>query len=212
MIEFDSTTNEIYLYGEIGPAEYGMASAPELIKALKATRPDPVTLRINSPGGSAVEAQAMVAALERYPGEVTVEIDALAASAATIVALAGQRVNIAKNAFFMIHDPWSLAVGPAAEMRKMADVLDKFSESLGEQYARASGRDLAEIRDLMAAETWFSADEAVDYGFAHAISDAVAVAAKIREGQYKRAPAALFEQPKSGRKDIAARLRLLRLQ
>jgi ATP-dependent protease ClpP protease subunit len=210
MIEYDGDTNEVYLYDEIGPDEYGLASAKQMVAALKAAKGADITLRINSPGGSVTEATAMVEALRRYKGEVNVEIDAIAASASTLVALAGNSVGISANAFYMIHMPWSFAIGPASEMRKTADILDKFAVNLAQQYATATGKPVDEVMELMAAETWYNAEEAVANGFAHRITDGVEVAANIRRGLYAKAPDKLFDSPAVSARE--KRLRLLRLQ
>jgi enoyl-CoA hydratase/carnithine racemase len=104
-------------------------------------------------------------ALLRHPAKVNVQIDGLAASMASIIALAGDTVEMAENAFFMIHNPWSVVVGDSEDMRKEADILDKLSETAVKTYTRNSKLSEDDVRAAMSAETWYSADEAKKAGF-----------------------------------------------
>ncbi len=127
----------------------------------------PVTLRINSPGGSVFGAQAMVAAMRDYDGPITARVDALAASAASVIAAEAARVEMAQGAMLMIHKAWSLALGNADDMRQTADLLEKIDGQIAATYSRKGGdKDWAA---MMAAETWFDADEAVAAGLADAV-------------------------------------------
>jgi len=125
-----------------------------------------IVVRINSPGGSVWDGFAIYNALLEHPARVTVRIDALAASIASVIAMAGDRVIMGRGAQLMIHDPWQLAIGNAAQLRKAADVLEKVGEGIVDAYARRSRAARAQIAEWMAAETWFSASEAVEHGFA----------------------------------------------
>lgn len=163
--------HKIELYGVIGLDYWGVTAA-SLVKQLRKIEDDDdqdIELHINSGGGYVDDAVAMFNRLKAHPGNVAVHIDALAASAATIVALAGDSITMPKNASLMIHQPWGVAVGTADDMRKSAGLLDKTENSMVAMYADFTGMDEDEIRDLLAAETWMDADEALSRGFVTAI-------------------------------------------
>ena len=180
---------EILLYDEIGPAYYGLHDAQWMIQQLTDAGGADVDLRINSRGGDVFEAQAIVGALQRYQGKITAYVDSLAASAASLVMLAAPKITIAKGAMIMIHNAWSLTAGNAAELRKRADLLDKVDESIVGMYRDRTKQNEAKLREMMAAETWMSADEAVANGFADSIGPSVAVKAQIPEGMFAKTPA-----------------------
>jgi ATP-dependent protease ClpP protease subunit len=143
------------------------------VSALLPAEGGDITVRINSPGGDAFEGAAVRSVLRAYAVEhkakIRVEIHGLAASAASIVALAGDEIAIAPGAFVMIHEAWSFVIGEADQMRKEAGILDKINASMAKLYAERMGVSDDEARALMAEETWFTADEAVEAGFAHAV-------------------------------------------
>lgn len=153
---------EILIYDEIG---FFGVDAATFAKDLSAVKAKTIKLRINSPGGNVFDGVAIYNALKSHPAKVETYIDGLAASIASIIALAGDKVVMAQNAFYMIHQPWMLAIGTAQELRKNADLLDKIETMLVETYARKSTKDGAEIRQMMADETWLSAEDALDAGF-----------------------------------------------
>lgn len=124
----------------------------------------PLTVRINSPGGFAYDGIAIYNLLKKH--EPHVEIVGLAASAASVIAMAGKTIEIATGAEFMIHDAWGLVMGGSDDMRGYADHLDKLSGSIADVYAERTGADKSAIREMMVAETWMSADEARAAGFA----------------------------------------------
>lgn len=129
-----------------------------------------VGVRINSIGGSAFGGVALYNALESHPGEVTSVVEGLAASAASLVAMAGKTV-MGKGSMMMIHSPSTIAMGNAAELRKTADVLDKVQDSLATIYTAKTGKSLDEVNGLLDDETWMTADEAVAAGFADAVGE-----------------------------------------
>lgn len=183
--------NEIFIYDYIGPDYWGLVSAKSILGQLAGIKGKPVTVRINSNGGDVVEAQGIYNALRRHSadgGEVTVEIDALAASAASYVAMAGDTINIAENAMLMIHKAWTLAMGNADQLRDTAGILDKFDGILAATYSARTGMEVAAITDLLSAETWLTAAEAVEKGFADAVGTPLNVAAAVRPGRFTNAP------------------------
>lgn len=152
----------VRLYDEIG--SFGV-SANEFVKELDDIEGD-LTVMINSPGGEVFDGIAIFHALQARDGNVEVVIDGLAASAATIVAMAGDTVKIAKHAQMMIHESHAVGVGNAKDMRQLADLLDKCSDTIANTYADKAGGTTAEWRARMGNETWFTADEAVKAGLA----------------------------------------------
>ena len=164
---------ELFLYDAIGADFFGdgitakaVLAAVQEVERAGATN---LEIRINSPGGDVFEATAIYNALDRFKGKKSVFIDGLAASAASYVAMVGDTITTAPNAMWMVHDPWGLCVGNAADMREAADLLDKVAGTLVGTYVRRTGMADAEIRAIMQAETWMNADEALAKGFTDAI-------------------------------------------
>ena len=157
---------EILLYDEIG---YWGVTARMFVEQLAAVTAKRIALRINSPGGDVFDAMAMFNALRRHPAEITATIDGLAASAASVVMLAGDRVEIAESAMVMIHDPWGVVLGSGDEMRDFAAVLDKITGQIAGIYIARTGQDADIVADWMKAETWFTGAEAEAAGFADAV-------------------------------------------
>jgi ATP-dependent Clp protease protease subunit len=125
-----------------------------------------IDLYINSPGGSVFEGVTIYNLLVAHPAKINVHVLGLAASIASVIALAGDTVEIAENAMFMIHDPSSIAMGKAEDFRRTAEVLDKITESILNTYEARTKMSRDELRAAMAAETYFTADESVSWGFA----------------------------------------------
>lgn len=157
----------IYLYDVID-AWFGV-SAQMMVNALKSASGKTVHLHINSPGGDVFESVAMATAIAAHDGDVIAHIDGVAASAATRVALAAKEVRIAESGLMMIHNSWTIAWGNSEEIRKTADLLDKVDTGIVADYTRKTGASEQQVRDWMAAETWFTAQEALDNKFVDAI-------------------------------------------
>lgn len=171
MFSFDADSGEIWIYDEIGPSWWGLIDAKSVIDALGQMKGKHVTARLNTPGGSVDEGVAIYNALKSHKGGVTTIVDSLAASMGSYIAQAGERRLVASNAAYMIHDPWTIGVGNATELRKTADVLDKYRDRLVPDYAARSGKSIDEIRSLMNDETWYAGQEIVDAGFADELID-----------------------------------------
>lgn len=168
---------EILLYDAIVDeqleAEYWGGVAPlGFIQELRGITASTIHLRINSPGGSVFAARAIEQALREHSARVVVHIDGLAASAATFIAMAGDEIVMAKGALFMIHNAWTFAYGNAADLKATADLLDKIDGTLVQTYADRTKQKPEQVADWMAAETWFTADEAVAAGFADRLAEA----------------------------------------
>ena len=167
---------EVSIYDEIG---FGGVTAKSFLAELKKLSGQRVHLRINSVGGSVVEGAAIYNALRRHKGGLVVHIDALAASMASVIAMAGDETLIADNALVMIHNPWGMTMGDADELRKEADILDKLKATLVNAYVRKTGMEAEQVAQMMDDETWLDATEAVALGFADAIEDGIEAAASI---------------------------------
>ena len=126
----------------------------------------PVTIWINSPGGDCIAASQIYTMLMDYTGNVTVKIDGIAASAASVIAMAGTTVLMAPTALMMIHNPMTVAFGDTAEMQKAIDMLDEVKESIVNAYEIKTGMSRAKISHLMDSETWMNANRAIELGFA----------------------------------------------
>jgi ATP-dependent protease ClpP protease subunit len=188
-------TTEVLVYGDIGESWWSdSVTAAQFVKDLQGISSANLTVRINSFGGSVPDGIAIYNALRRYPGAVTVEIDGVALSIASLIAMAGRTVRMAENAMFMIHAPWTVAAGNSTEMREQADLLDKFAEAMTSSYVSKSGMSRDDVLALLTdgADHWYTAAEAQAAGFIDEISEPVAVAAAARfdSKRFKSVPAA----------------------
>ena len=186
---------EISIYDEIGA--YGVSAKAFLADLGKLPDTAPLTLRLNSPGGSVFDAVAIYNALSRHSGTVTVSIDGIAASAASYIAMAGDEIIMPENAFLMIHDPSGMVMGTSADMRSMAEALDKIGASLLRGYAAKSGKAEKDIAKLMAKETWLDAAEALDMGFADTMTEPVKMAASFDVSRFQNTPPEIIEAVKA---------------
>lgn len=155
---------QLLIYDEI--SWFGI-SAQQFADDLAAVRGD-LEVHINSPGGDAFDGVAIMNALKQHAGQVTVMVDGLAASAASIIAMAADpgQLIMCPGSMLMIHDAWGFAVGNGADMRQMADLLDQLSGNIADLYAARSGKPSDEWRAAMVAESWYKPQEAVDAGLA----------------------------------------------
>jgi ATP-dependent Clp protease protease subunit len=200
MYQADHETGEIFLYDGIGDAFWGMIDAATVMADLNKLAGRRVTIRISSPGGSVDEGRLIYNALQRHQGGVDVVVDSSAYSIASYIAMAGDRVVMAKNAMMMLHNPWTMAFGDAVELRKMADVLDKYRDSIVDAYTDKSKKDKKAVMGILNAETWYTAQEAVDAGFATEVGDIIAGdAPKFAKAMYTGKPKGeQQEQPAAG--------------
>jgi len=192
----DEGSAEILLYGDIGESLWSEGTgakqfAEDLKKCGKVKN---LSIRINSSGGSVFEGLSIFNTLERHSAKKTVTIDGLAASIASVIAMAGDTVIMPRNAIMMIHDPFGMTIGDAKEHRKMAEGLDKIKEGLISAYTKKSGLSDKEVSDLMSDETWMGADEAVQWGFADEVAEPMRMAASMNFdlSAYKNVPKNLF--------------------
>ncbi|WP_415764903.1 head maturation protease, ClpP-related [Pseudomonas sp. ZB1P45] len=189
---------EVFVYGEIGA--WGI-TANQFVQDLRAMDDgvSEVIAAFNSVGGDLFDGLAMHNALRRLGARCTGRIDALAASAASVAVCGAHKVVIAESAILMIHNPWTYAAGDAEDFRKVADVLDQTMEAIIAAYkAKAPNIDEAELRRMVAAETWLTANEALALGLVDEIGDGIKVKACLGHGgvlqRYQHAPAELLAQ------------------
>lgn len=161
----DGTT--LRLYGTVGDEFEGFTD--DLVADLLAATSGPLTIRVNSPGGLVYQGVAIATHVAQR--DCTVIVDGLAASIASVIACAGKRVEIAVGAMMMVHNPWNIAMGDSQELRSTADVLDKIKQSIIDVYERRTGLSRSRLAKMMDDETWLSADEAVELGFADKLID-----------------------------------------
>ena len=172
-------TAEISIYDEIG---YWGITAKSFSKDLKALGNNlkQNNLHIHSPGGDVFDGIAIYNLLKNHPANVTVYIDGLAASMASVIAMAGNEVIMPENAMMMIHKPWGIQGGDAEDMRKYADLLDKVENTLIPAYANKTGKTPEELAEMLSAETWLNGKECVEQGFADKLAEPLVAMASIK--------------------------------
>lgn len=183
----DNSGLEMALIGEVG----WEITAREMQSALTG-RDEPLTINLFSYGGDALEGLAIYSMLSRYAGRKRVIIDGVAASAASLIAMAGDEIVMPESSFLMIHEAWGLGIGGANDLRKEADLIDRISTAYRQAYVDRSGLSEDDVRSLMAAESWLTAAEAVEFGFASEMAPARDVkAAAVPLGRFAKMPQAL---------------------
>lgn len=159
---------EILLYDVIG---WPFNDTSELVRTLAGMDQPRITVRINSPGGDVFDAMAIFNALQTHKSRIITRIEALAASSASFIALAGKEVQAYQNAMLMIHEPWAYSAGNQYDLREIADILEKISGNMVDIYAANTSVGKREVREMMKAETWFTAKESKEKGFIDTILD-----------------------------------------
>ncbi len=190
---------EISILDQIGKDFWGdgsTVSAKQFIKDVKALGDiDTIDLFLNSPGGSVFEGNVIYNYLKAHSATINVKIMGIAASIASVVAMAGDRVEMPENAMMMIHDPSGMVMGTAKDMRKIAEALDKIGTGIVAAYHNKSGQDEVEIADMMDEETWFTAKEAVELGLADAVTEEVKIEANLESlSGFKNVPKSFINQ------------------
>lgn len=166
----ENNDRALYLYGAIAEESwYDDTVTPTAFKSELYAGDGNITVYINSGGGDVIAASQIYTMLIEYPGDVTVKIDGIAASAASVVAMSGTKVLMSPCSQMMIHDPMTLAFGDCEEMRKTIDMLDQIKEGIITSYEIKTGLSRAKIASLMSAETWMNARKAIALGFADGI-------------------------------------------
>lgn len=184
-IAAEDQPDTLFLYDVIDP--YWGIGASDFNKTLAGMAGKRVTLRVNCPGGDVFDGRAMAAAIAQH-GDVHAVIEGVAASAATFVTAACASITIAKGALYMIHNAWTMAYGNKSDLRQTADLLDTIDGTILDDYERLTGQPRDQLAAWMDAETWFNADQAVEYGFAGSVAETVAAKNSWDLSAYNNAP------------------------
>lgn len=207
---------EMLIYEDIGAGWFGDGlTAKTFAKELKAIGGvKTLDVRLNSGGGDVFEGMTIYRQLADHPADVNVHIDGLAASIASVIAMAGKTISIAASGFLMIHDAWGMAMGGSTEMRRTAELLDSTTAAIADVYHKRSGMPLDDLRALMADETWMTAGEAMERKLVTHVAENVRMAASVDVSRFKfRKPvpvaAPALKDTAAGRQVQAMRLRLV---
>lgn len=206
----DDGDTEIRIYDIIG---WPFIDADTFVRDLNRVESDHITVAINSPGGDVFDGTAIFNALRNHPANITTRIDGIAASMASIIALAGDTVQMASNAYFMIHNPWTMTWGDEHDLRKEADLLGRIGGNLAETYMDKTGKSLDDIRAAMDDETWFiGGQEAADFGFIDEITgEGDPVNARFNTGVFSHVPDQIKQQRKRGTENMPTERELERV-
>lgn len=151
-----------------------------------------IDVHINSDGGDAFQGRTIYSLLAAHPAKVTVYVDGLAASAASLIAMAGKEIVMAEGSFLMIHEAWGAVRGRAKDLRQRADTMDQVNETMAQTYAKRSGQPYKKVRQMMDEETWMEASVAKSMGFADVVSEPMQVAACVQHPErFKNMPSKL---------------------
>lgn len=159
----DGKTAELFIYDVID--SYWGVSAEEFVRDLNALDADKIIVRLNTPGGSCFDGMTIFNALKEHPATIVTQIDGVAASMGSLIALAGDEIRMADNALVMIHNPWVVIAGDSRDLRHEADVLDKIATNMRQIYMDKTGKDEAAMQAIMDVETWWTAEEAKAHDF-----------------------------------------------
>lgn len=169
---------EVQIYEDVGAGWFGGVTAKDFSADLKAAgKVKTIDVRIASYGGDVNDGLAMYRMLAEHDARIVVHIDGVAASIASVIAMAGDEIVIAEAGSVMIHEAWTISAGHAADLRAVADNLEKTSEQIANIYAQRTGKGAEQVKQWMAATTWFYGQEAVEAGFAQSVAANVKAAA-----------------------------------
>jgi ATP-dependent Clp protease protease subunit len=162
-VDTSSGQSEVLIYDVIG---WPYVDAGEFTREFKSIKSKEITVGINSPGGDVFDGTAIYNVIKDHPAKVTTRIDGVAASMASIIALAGDEIQIASNAYYMIHNPWSMAIGDYRDFENESGLLRRIANTLAETYSERTGQKLDAVQQMMDNETWIIGKELVEQGFA----------------------------------------------
>lgn len=189
-----ATETDVFIYGDIGPSwNEDSVTAAQFVRDLQNIDAKTINVRINSVGGSVRDALAIYNALTRHPATVNTHVDGLAASSASLIAMAGETAYMAANALLMVHGPMAMAEGNSNTMREAAAILDKFAQAMAPSYASKTGKPVAEMLALLTdgVDHFYTATEAQAFGFTDEITAAVEVMATFDLSRFRGVPAAV---------------------
>lgn len=200
--------NEIYIYDVIGPTSMGYIGNADVFDALvEIGKTERVIVHINSPGGSVDEGVGIYNLLKNHPGKVDVIVDSLAASIASVIAMAGETITMTKGSKLMIHEPWTVAMGNSKALRKQADLLDLYQSSIIKIYEDRAKLSRDEIISLLEAETWMEPEQAIAVGFADSIKGCAIETPAVPQNAFQNVPEGVrevkLEKPSTKHRDHA---------
>lgn len=205
----DGAEATIYLYdaivGDRATAEWWGGVCPQdLVPAIAAITAPTIHLRVNSPGGDVFAAEAICQAMREHSAKIVAHIEGLAASAATSICCAADEVVATASSKYMIHKTWTLAIGNADDLRTCAALLDSCDQSMIDEYVRRTGAGRAQLEQWCAAETWFTAQQAIDAGFVDRLAEPnpAKAAASWNLRAYAHTPADLVQTSAPGRIEL----------
>ncbi len=185
----------IYIYGIVDRWEISAKQVADDIEA--AGKISRLQVRINSEGGDVFQGLAIYNVLRSQKARIEMFVDGMALSVASLIAMAGDTIEMAENAYMMVHDPMgSVFAGDSDELRRMADLVDSLRGTLAATYAKRTGQTTDKILELMAAETWLTADKAVELGFADSAGEPLKVAAHVDARKFLHVPKSLIANHK----------------
>lgn len=196
----ETEEHTLSIYDEIG---FWGVQAKDFSQQLSGVKAPVLNVEINSPGGDVFASLAIFNMLRASGKEIVVKVMGVAASAASLIAMAGDKIKMPKNSYMMIHNPWSFAMGNADELRQTANTLDKIGGSLLATYAAKTGLPEEELTAMLATDTWLTADEALEKGFATEVTDAFEAKAQF-DMERADLPARVRAVFKAGVKPVAA--------
>lgn len=209
-IRAESADNAISILDVIGEDIFGEGvTARRVSAALRSIGDGDVVVNINSPGGDFFEGAAIHNLLAMHPGKVSVRVLGMAASAASVIAMAGDEIDFAPVSFMMIHNAWTIALGDRNDMAAVIANLEKFDGSMADLYAGVTGQERVKIVEMMDAETYLAAQDAVDMGFGTSVMSSAPEVGEPEEGKKARAQveaAVMAVNPEMSRKERRALL------
>jgi ATP-dependent Clp endopeptidase proteolytic subunit ClpP len=213
MFKVDTENKSLYLYGVIGDDFFGDngITSERVLEAVAEMPNDPITVYINSPGGQADEGIAIYNILRRHAGGVTTIVDSLAASAASVIAMAGTKRRSMNGSRWMIHRALAVAIGNKDEMRAMARVLETYDQSIAEIYSAGMSVGKEEILSAMTRESWYTSEEAVAAGLATELDQVLPTQSPMNAAWFENAPTDLMDKTQARVKPVAAKRLLARL-
>jgi ATP-dependent Clp protease, protease subunit len=184
----EADTLELRIYDVIGHGWYGGVSADSIAERLSEFKDvTKIRVRINSPGGDAFDGVSIMNLLRQHKAEVEVFVDGYAASAATIIAMGADKIHMGTGSMWMVHEPWTCACGNAGDLRSVADFLDKLNDGIVDIYQARTGLNRERLLEMLEAETWMSAKEAVEHGFADDVVEPESAEKPVEERANQRA-------------------------
>lgn len=184
---------EVLIYDVIG---WPFIDANTFVNDLNKIKSKEITVGLNTPGGDVFDGTAIYNALKNHPAKIITRIDGIAASMGSIIALSGDEIQIGSNAYYMIHNPWSFAIGDYREMEKEAELLQRIGSTLAQTYSSRTGIDAGEAQSMMDDETWIIGSELVEQGFADTVLDNNPAKAEFDLSMYANAPKKVSTKPK----------------